>query len=433
MASGDFYQDVALLCNYAGCDYESARSALARCGGDVQAASALLQEASSAHHYGQQPFGRYPGQGGLAQQGPWTDASGGGNQRPMLVPPPPQHAPQIPPHIPKFLYRPEDADQYWAHDPSYMMDQQSQAARGNGNWGPDNARNREDYARRQGSRYPSRPDSRSYPSGQPGQPGTERDARPNPNPRPPPPPPSGWSQASSSRARGENFSKGRGKAGVSASQAYNNSGLEYENGRLILPSVGSAGHLTKTCRPCHYIRTKNGCANDYNCSFCHCRHTKRSRPKLPLPQQRQCRALALMVFEAQSKGEEARKRAEEQLLVQTSGDIRLAAYTTSVLRSLRGGAKLQEGKLSGGQDDEEEDEEDDEEDEEDELDEQEEDAQKQPGENAQTAEQQSGEDPATAEAPAALVSSPEGVPEAESKDAKEPTQQSEDPALTMRL
>lgn len=60
-----------------------------------------------------------------------------------------------------------------------------------------------------------------------------------------------------------------------------------------------------------------------------------------------------MVFDAQSKGEDARREAEAQLLVQTSSDLRLAAYTTSVLRSLRGGAKLQEGKLAGGEDDEE--------------------------------------------------------------------------------
>lgn len=113
-----------------------------------------------------------------------------------------------------------------------------------------------------------------------------------------------------------------------------------ENGEFVLPSVGSAGHLTRTCRPCHYIHTKAGCTNGYACGFCHCKHSKRSRPRLPKAQRIQCRSLAQTVFDAQRGTEEQRRIAEAQLLVQTSSDPRLAAYATSVLRSLRGGAVL---------------------------------------------------------------------------------------------
>lgn len=115
-----------------------------------------------------------------------------------------------------------------------------------------------------------------------------------------------------------------------------------EKGEFIMPSVGSAGHLTRTCRPCHYIHTKSGCDNGYDCSFCHCKHSKRSRPRLPKQQRLQCRELAQLVFNAQNSTEEQRRDIEAQMLVQTSTDPRLAAYATSVLRSLRGGAILQE-------------------------------------------------------------------------------------------
>jgi len=114
-----------------------------------------------------------------------------------------------------------------------------------------------------------------------------------------------------------------------------------ENGEFVMPSVGSAGHLTRTCRPCHYIHTKAGCQNGYDCGFCHCKHSKRSRPRLPKTQRMQCQKLALLVFEAQSESSEKRHYAEAQLLMQTSTDPRLAAYSTSLLRSLLGGAVLQ--------------------------------------------------------------------------------------------
>merc|ERR1740123_409538 len=115
-----------------------------------------------------------------------------------------------------------------------------------------------------------------------------------------------------------------------------------ENGEFVMPSVGSAGHLTGTCRPCHYIHTKNGCQNGYNCGFCHCKHSKRSRPRLPKMQRMQCQKLALSAFEAEST--EMRHYAESELLNLTSADPRLAAYSTSVLRSLLGGAVLKAGR-----------------------------------------------------------------------------------------
>lgn len=105
----------------------------------------------------------------------------------------------------------------------------------------------------------------------------------------------------------------------------------------MMPSLGSDGHLTKTCRPCHYIHTKAGCDNGSKCTFCHCKHSKRSRPRLSRAQRDQCKGLAQHVFDA---SDVQKPLAEAQLLAQTSSDPRLAAYATSVLRSLHGGAKL---------------------------------------------------------------------------------------------
>lgn len=36
-----------------------------------------------------------------------------------------------------------------------------------------------------------------------------------------------------------------------------------------LPSVGSAGHATGTCKPCAYFAHSRGCANGVQCPFCH--------------------------------------------------------------------------------------------------------------------------------------------------------------------
>merc|ERR1712023_263585 len=35
-----------------------------------------------------------------------------------------------------------------------------------------------------------------------------------------------------------------------------------------LPTVGSAGHFTGTCKPCAFFYTR-GCQNGFQCSFCH--------------------------------------------------------------------------------------------------------------------------------------------------------------------
>jgi hypothetical protein len=43
---------------------------------------------------------------------------------------------------------------------------------------------------------------------------------------------------------------------------------EPELGSKELPTVGSAGHRTGTCKPCAFFYTK-GCGNGINCPFCH--------------------------------------------------------------------------------------------------------------------------------------------------------------------
>ncbi|CAE7323152.1 unnamed protein product [Symbiodinium sp. KB8] len=59
-------------------------------------------------------------------------------------------------------------------------------------------------------------------------------------------------------------------------------------------------------------------------------------------ERQQCRALAQMVFDLQGACAEFRYEMERQLLVQTSLDSRLTEYATTVLKSLRFGARLQE-------------------------------------------------------------------------------------------
>jgi len=108
------------------------------------------------------------------------------------------------------------------------------------------------------------------------------------------------------------------------------------------PSKGSAGHDKGNCRPCHYFHSRTGCANGDQCSFCHLKHPKRSRVRIPKQYRQQCRALAQLVYDAQGCDKEIRKEMELQLLIQTSFDHRLTAYATSVLKSLRGGAVLQD-------------------------------------------------------------------------------------------
>ncbi|CAK9061415.1 unnamed protein product [Durusdinium trenchii] len=107
-------------------------------------------------------------------------------------------------------------------------------------------------------------------------------------------------------------------------------------------SKGSAGHDRGACRPCHYFHSRTGCANGDQCLFCHLKHAKRSRMRIPKHYRQQCRALAQLVFDTQGCEEEIRREMELQLLIQTSFDHRLTAYATSVLKSLRGGAVLQD-------------------------------------------------------------------------------------------
>ncbi|CAL1171855.1 unnamed protein product [Cladocopium goreaui] len=108
------------------------------------------------------------------------------------------------------------------------------------------------------------------------------------------------------------------------------------------PSKGSVGHDKGNCRPCHYFHSRTGCANGDQCNFCHLKHPKRSRVRIPKQYRQQCRALAQLVYDTQGCDKEIRQEMELQLLIQTSFDHRLTAYATSVLKSLRGGAVLQD-------------------------------------------------------------------------------------------
>jgi len=115
-----------------------------------------------------------------------------------------------------------------------------------------------------------------------------------------------------------------------------------EEENFVPPSVGSVGHPTGRCRPCHYFRTKAGCVNAEQCGFCHCKHSKRSRPRLGRPEREKCRQLAQLVFDAQKGSEWHKQFSEAQLLLFTGSNYKLAAYATTVLRSLIGGAVLRE-------------------------------------------------------------------------------------------
>jgi len=119
-------------------------------------------------------------------------------------------------------------------------------------------------------------------------------------------------------------------------------GSQDEEEEFIPLSVGSVGHPTRRCRPCHYYRTKAGCVNGYECGFCHCKHSKRSRPRLGRADREKCRQLAQWVFDAQKRSEWHKQFSEAQLLLFTGSNYKLAAYATTVLRSLIGGAVLRE-------------------------------------------------------------------------------------------
>mmetsp|Transcript_28641 Transcript_28641/g.66387 ORF Transcript_28641/g.66387 Transcript_28641/m.66387 type:complete len:267 (-) Transcript_28641:90-890(-) len=45
------------------------------------------------------------------------------------------------------------------------------------------------------------------------------------------------------------------------------------------PSLGSVPHMAGSCRPCHYVATKMGCRNGFQCGFCHYKHTKLPKAK----------------------------------------------------------------------------------------------------------------------------------------------------------
>jgi len=44
--------------------------------------------------------------------------------------------------------------------------------------------------------------------------------------------------------------------------------MQTELGSPQLPTVGSAGHYLRSCKPCAFVHTK-GCENGVHCPFCH--------------------------------------------------------------------------------------------------------------------------------------------------------------------
>jgi len=44
-------------------------------------------------------------------------------------------------------------------------------------------------------------------------------------------------------------------------------------------SIGSVGHSTGLCKPCLFVRSKQGCVNMTSCMFCHFPHRRKGKPR----------------------------------------------------------------------------------------------------------------------------------------------------------
>jgi len=103
------------------------------------------------------------------------------------------------------------------------------------------------------------------------------------------------------------------------------------------PSVGSAQHSNKVCKPCQYMKSKVGCQHGTSCEFCHYFHPKRPNTDIPKAQRKLCQRLVQLLHHAQS-GSEEKLDTEAQLLQWMSEDSRIGAYTSKALRCYPGGS-----------------------------------------------------------------------------------------------
>mmetsp|Transcript_12603 Transcript_12603/g.32374 ORF Transcript_12603/g.32374 Transcript_12603/m.32374 type:complete len:282 (+) Transcript_12603:74-919(+) len=55
---------------------------------------------------------------------------------------------------------------------------------------------------------------------------------------------------------------------------------------------GAERHASGQCKPCHYLRTKVGCMNGPECSFCHMEHAQRVRPRPCKSARMKCKRMA---------------------------------------------------------------------------------------------------------------------------------------------
>ena len=115
---------------------------------------------------------------------------------------------------------------------------------------------------------------------------------------------------------------------------------EVESESSTLPSKGAAGHTQGKCKPCSYVTSKIGCAQGKNCRFCHFRHQKRNRQRLPRADRFQLLTLVQAAYDAGFKDQQELSNAEEQMAEFLNTYPTLTKYTHAVLRSLRRGSVL---------------------------------------------------------------------------------------------
>lgn len=59
-----------------------------------------------------------------------------------------------------------------------------------------------------------------------------------------------------------------------------------------VPTVGSLGHASGDCQPCHFVHTRIGCKYLAACEYCHLEHPRKKRERPSRLQRRQCQSLA---------------------------------------------------------------------------------------------------------------------------------------------
>jgi len=105
-------------------------------------------------------------------------------------------------------------------------------------------------------------------------------------------------------------------------------------------SIGSAMHSQNRCRPCRFLKMKGGCRNGYNCIFCHHSHETMAWCKVSKLDRLTIRNLCMQIHCAETGDARPLQGARAELYSLVSGDERLSAYSTSVLRSLKQGKTM---------------------------------------------------------------------------------------------